>query len=92
MLHAARCLLTNKQGGDLAQMEVSETLNAEGKTLGAIVVHSIAVLFSNSKTQVLLPFIDMFENPASLAVRLNCNKEGRFVDICLIGCLFSNNG
>lgn len=69
MLHAARCLLTNQQGGDLAQMKVSETLSSECKTLGAVVVHAIAVLLSNSEMQILLPFINMLENPASLTVR-----------------------
>ena len=70
MLQVARCLLTNQQGGDLAQMKISETLSSECKTLGALVVHTIAVLFSNSKLQILLPFISMLENPASLTVSM----------------------
>ena len=70
MLQAARCLLTNQQGGDLAQMKISETLNSECKTQGAVVVHTIAVLLSHSKMEVLYPFIKMLENPASLMVNI----------------------
>ncbi len=69
MLQAARCLLTNQQGGDLAQMKITESLSSECKTVGAVVVHATIILFSNSKLQILTPFISMLENPASLVVR-----------------------
>ena len=68
MLLAARRLLTNQQGGILAQMKVTERLSLECKTLGSIVIHTVAVLFSNSKQPILLPFIKMLDNPASLRV------------------------
>ena len=68
MIQAARCLLINQQGGNLAQMKISETLDSVCKTVGAVVMHAIAVLFSNSKLQLLLPFISMLENPAVLTV------------------------
>ena len=68
MLQAARRLLVNQQGGILAQMRVSENQSSESKTVSSIVVHVVAVLFSNSKLQVLLPFIKMLDDPASLSV------------------------
>ena len=69
MLHAALCFLTNRQGGDLAQMKISDTLSPEYRSLGAVVVHTIAVLFSNYEMQILQPFISMLGNPAALTVR-----------------------
>lgn len=68
MLQAARLLLTNKQGGPLAQMTISPTLLSECKTLGSIVIHTASVVSSKSTCQVLLPFFNMLTNPAALTV------------------------
>lgn len=68
MKQMARLLLTNKQGGPLAQMTMTQTLPAEFKTLGSVVVHTVAVLSSNSAYPILLPFVNMMTNPAVLSV------------------------
>lgn len=68
MRQAARLLLTNQQGGPLGQMTVSPELPAECKTLGAVVVHTIAVINCNSRQDILLPFVNMLTNPAALMV------------------------
>lgn len=87
MLQAARQLLTNQQGGILAQMKVSENQTSELKTLGCIVVHVISVLFSNSKLQVLLPFVKMLENPVALSVSIIISKNRLMIAIwCTKDC------
>lgn len=68
MRQTARLLLTNQQGGPLAQMTITPTLPSECKTLGSIVLHSVAVFSSNSRYQILLPFVNMLTNPAALTV------------------------
>lgn len=68
MRHTAQLLLTNKQGGPLAQMCITQKLPVMWKILGAVVVHTAAVLFSNSGRRSLLPFINMLTNPAALDV------------------------
>lgn len=68
MRQMARLLLTNQQGGPLGQMHIRPGLPAGCKTIGAIVVHTISVFSSNSSRQILLPFINMLNNPAELMV------------------------
>lgn len=68
MRQTARLLLTNEQGGPLAQLHVTPELPAMCKTLGAVVVHTVAVLESKSRQHTLLPFVNMMANPAALAV------------------------
>lgn len=68
MRHMARLLLANEQGGPLAQLRVTPKLPAMCKTLGAIVIHTVAVLDSCSNRPSLLPFINMMTYPAALAV------------------------
>ena len=68
MVQTAQLLLTNQQGGPLVQMTVSPALTSEFKTLGSIVVHTVAVLSSNSTYPILLPFVNMLTNPAALTV------------------------
>jgi hypothetical protein len=92
MLQAARSLLINQQGGDLAQMKMSDTLDSGCKTQAAVVMHTIAVLFSNSKLQLLMPFINILDNPASLTVRIigysDDGVSGRLtvMTLCDISC------
>ncbi len=69
MCHTARLLLTNKQGGHLAQLSITpDDTGSMLKTLGAIVIHAVVVLDSNSRQPALLPFVNMMTNPAALAV------------------------
>lgn len=64
-----RMLLTNQQGGILAQMSVSPHQLGHHRTLTGLVVHTVVVLLSRPNTELLLPFINMITNPASLEVR-----------------------
>lgn len=94
MLHTARLLLTNKQGGTLAQMCITPDLPAMCKTLGSIVVHTVAVLDSNSRHHSLLPFVNMMTNPAQLAVSYHfCIGNSKICFLCKLSfleCLFTN--
>ena len=76
MLHMARLLLTNKQGGPLAQLCVTPELPAICKTLGAIIIHTVAAIDSNSGQPLLLPFLNMMTYPAQLAVSLFKSIKG----------------
>jgi hypothetical protein len=68
MRRTAQLLLANEQGGRFSQLRVTPELPAIYKTLGAVVVHTVAVLESSSGRQILLPFINMMAGPAALAV------------------------
>ena len=68
MCQTARLLLANEQGGPLAQLHVTPELPALCKTLGAIVIHTVAVLESSFQQPVLQPLVNMMANPAALAV------------------------
>jgi hypothetical protein len=68
MRYTARLLLTNEQGGPLAQLRVTPELPAIYKTLGAVVIHTVAVLESSSRKPILLPFVNMMSDPAALVV------------------------
>ncbi len=68
MRQAARCFLTNDQGGNLAQMRMTPALPLSYKSLSAIVIHASAVILCNSQYPILLPFANMILNPATLAV------------------------
>ena len=72
---AARLLLVNKQGGPLAQMCITPELPAQYKTLGALVVHTVAVVNTHAGLPILLPFVNMLTNPGALAVRLVAYSE-----------------
>lgn len=68
MVDIAEKLLTNSQGGRLAEMNVSPDHPPECQIVGSIVVHTVAVLSANSENPILHPFIDMLMKPAVLAV------------------------
>ena len=68
MRRTAQLLLTNQQGGPLAQMTITPTLPSECKALGSIVIHSVVAFSSNSRYHILLPFVNMLTNPAALTV------------------------
>ena len=68
MKKLGRLLLHNKQAGPLAQMTVSPTQSHENQILTSIVVHTAAIVLSNQNRNILLPFVNMMCNPATLAV------------------------
>ena len=53
-----RLLLVNQQGGNLAQLTVSPDQPALCRILGSVIVHTVAVILSVSKTpiELLSPF------------------------------------
>ena len=64
----AKLLVANEQGGTLAQLMVKPRQHLQHRTLGAIVVHAIAVFLCQQRVDVLKPFINMLNNPAALVV------------------------
>ncbi len=71
MLQVLRLLLANQQGGTLAQMFVSphQAHASLHRSITGLVVHTVAVLLSRAKTELLLPFLNMLTNPSVLEVR-----------------------
>ena len=68
----ARALLANQQGGSvLEQMFVSPQQPLQYRTILGVVVHAAAVFFGRQKVDILLPFVNMLNNPALLKV---CSK------------------
>ena len=67
----ARVLLANQQGGRvLEQMSVSPRQPLQCRTILGIVVHAAAVFFGRQKLHILLPFLNILNNPAALNVTL----------------------
>ena len=67
----ARLLITNRQGGPLAQMRVTPDQPLEYKILSRIVLHTASIFSSISedpKGHFLLPFINMLTAPETLSV------------------------
>ena len=68
----ARALLANHQGGTvLEQMSVSPQQTLHCRTIMGVVIHAVAVFFGRQKLDILLPFINMLNNPAALNVIIN---------------------
>ena len=80
MVNIAEKLLTNSQGGRLAEMKVSPGQPPECRIVGSIVVHTLAVLSANTENPILHPFINMLMKPAALAVsnKQNTAKDKSF--------------
>lgn len=72
MLHIARLLLSNQQGGTLGWLHISPQLPPENKVYGTIVIHTASVISSRINLLILLPLVNMMSNPAALAVSI-CN-------------------
>lgn len=65
----ARALLANQFGGKvLEQMLVSPQQLIQHKSILGIVVHAAVVFFGRQKVNLLLPFINILNNPAALNV------------------------
>ena len=63
-----RLLVANEQGGALAQLGVCPRQPLKQRTLGAVVVHTVAVFFCQQKVDILQPFVNILKNPAALVV------------------------
>ena len=63
-----RLLVANEQGGTLAQLGVCPRQPLKHRTLGAVVVHTVAVFFCQQKVDILQPFVNILKNPAALVV------------------------
>ena len=73
----ARALLANQQGGRvLEQMTVSPQQPLQCRTILGVVVHAAAVFLGRQKLDVLLPFINILNNPAALNVILMAKMIG----------------
>ncbi|CAI8002393.1 E3 ubiquitin-protein ligase rnf213-alpha [Geodia barretti] len=57
----ARKLVSNAQGGPLAALQVTANQPMFQQTLGALVVHAVAVLISRSSLDLLCPFVTLFK-------------------------------
>lgn len=68
MMQTARLLLANQQGGTLAQMTVTSQQPTQCRSLSSVVVHTAAVMLCRQGVEILLPFVNMFNNPAALVV------------------------
>ena len=73
MVRIARLFLANEQGGPLAQLRNSPELSPECKVMGALVVHANSVFSCKATLDILLPFVNMMNNPAALAVSNTSN-------------------
>ena len=64
----ARLLVANEQGGTLAQLRIYPGQPLQHRTLGAIVVHTVAVFLCRQEVSILQPFVNMLNKPAMLVV------------------------
>ena len=67
LINFAKLILHNEQGSSISQMKIHPGLTAENKILGAVAVHT-AIVINSINTPILLPFFNMLNNPAALAV------------------------
>ena len=65
-----RMLIANEQGRNLASLIVAPKQPKHFRTLVAVIVHAAVVLSSNAGNPLLLPFINILQNPAVLKVSL----------------------
>ena len=68
MKDVARRLVCNAQGGPLAALQVTANQPMFQQTLGALVVHAVAVLISRSSLDILHPLVTLFNAPGDMAV------------------------
>ena len=64
----ARALISNEQGGPLAALQVSTGQPSICRTLGALVVHVAATLFTRSSDNLLSPLVNLLTAPGNMAV------------------------
>ena len=63
-----RMLIANEQGRNLASLNVVPKQSKHIRNLAALVVHTGVVFTSKMGNMLLLPFINMLQNPAKLNV------------------------
>ena len=68
MQYMARKLVSNEQGGLLAALQVSAGQTPSQQSLGALVVHAVAVLYSRGSVDLIRPLTTLLTNPANMAV------------------------
>ena len=66
--HVLRLLLGNQQGGPLPQLKVVPHQSSLYRTLSGIIVHSVSVILNKSDVNLLLPFLNMLNNPTAIEV------------------------
>lgn len=77
----AQTLIANKQGGCFAALQISPNQPAIQRTMGAVVVHTVATLFSRQHVELLHPLITMLTKPADLAVSNTLSVEFEVVHV-----------
>ena len=71
----ARQLVSNEQGGSLKALQVSANQPMFQQTLGALVVHAVAVLISRSNLNILHPILLLLNDPGTMAVSYSRRKQ-----------------
>lgn len=64
----ARMLIANMQGDTLAALRAFPDQPVTQHTMAAIVVHTVATLFSRQNMELLYPLVAMLTKPANLTV------------------------
>ena len=70
MKRIGRMLIANEQGRNLASLIVVPKQPKHFRNLAALVIHAAVVFSSKVGNPLLLPFINMLQNPAALKVLL----------------------
>lgn len=68
MRRIGRKLIANEQGRNLASLVVVPKQSKHIRNLAALVIHAAVVFSSKVGNPLLLPFINMLQNPAALKV------------------------
>lgn len=68
MVIMARKLISNEQGGPLAALEAAPDQSDTHTTLGAIVVHTVALLLYREDSNIFYPLVAMLGMPGDLVV------------------------
>ena len=85
----ARALLANQQGGRvLEQMSVSPQQPLQCRTILGVVVHATTVFFNKQAVGVLLPFVNILNNPAALNVSWYKQVRTLMISLCDIHTAF----
>lgn len=69
MKRIGRMLIANEQGRNLASLSVTPKQSKHLRNLAALVIHATVVFTSKKDNDLLLPFINMLQNPAALKAR-----------------------
>ena len=93
VMHTMRLLLGNQQGRTLAQITVSPDQPTLCQMLSGIVVHTVSVVLNRTRVNLLLPFVNMLNNPSALEVsKHHVIASLIYEQLTPIECLPPNNG